>query len=308
MSDHKDIKVTAVANWFGGARMVADRIGPLLSGCSLVVVPFAGGMSELPYINAAKLLVNDKHRHLINLAEVMADPEFGPQLYRRLRRAVFHPDTLAQAQARCAEREAALQASESGGGGLFGAAKYTLPGGKIFDTFDAAFDYAICSWMGRGGSAGTRGEFNGSLPIRYSPNGGGSGQRFHNWTASMPAWRRILRRCEFTTDDALDMLAATHDSERCGIYCDAPWPDDGDGYRHTVDDGFQRKLAKRLGEFNQARVVVRYADHPLIRELYPDSPFDWKWIRYPSRSQHNGTVDEVLILNARAAEAHKAVA
>jgi DNA adenine methylase len=297
-----EMKVTAVANWFGGARMVADRIGTLLRGCSLVLVPFAGGMSELPYIEAAKLLVNDKHRHLINLARVMAHPTMGPKLYRSLRRLPFHPVALMAAQSRCSERGEAVETGAVSD--LFGSTRAPATAPTAPD-LEWAIDYAVSSWMGRGGNAGTRGEFNGALPIRYSPNGGGSGQRFHNWTASIPAWRRVLRRCEFSTDDALEMLAAAHDNPKCGIYCDPPWPDAGDGYRHTVDETFQRSLAERLRTFNEARVVVRFGDHPLIRALYPETV--WTWQRYPSRSQHNKAVDEVLILN-RAAMAAKVAA
>lgn len=282
-------QVSAVANWFGSSRMVADRIGPELAGCSLVVVPFAGGMSELPYIDASKLLVNDRHRHVINLARVIADEEMMPMLLARLEAAIFHPDTLRAAQLACMAEEAV----ENAVGGLFGAA-------RNFDSdrmpnVEWAANYFISTWMGRGGNSGTRGEFNGALPIRYSPNGGGSAQRFWGAVASLRDWHQILCRCEFTTDDAFDVLGKCHDSAKCGIYVDAPWPDAGDGYTHRFTIDHQRRLAKALAGFRTARVVVRFADHPLIRELYPES--SWTWLTYPSRAQSNSEFDEVLLIN-----------
>jgi hypothetical protein len=270
--------------------MVAERIGPELGKRSLVVVPFAGGMSELPYIDAGKLLVNDRHRHLVNLARVLSDPHLGLALYRRLRREVFHPDTLAAAQGRCSGRE--MEFCDEGS--LFNSSLGDRRHAALAH-LEWAADYAICTWMGRGGRSGTEGEFRQGLPIRYSPNGGGSAQRFHNWVASIPAWRRVLRRCEFATDDALDVIAACHDSARCGIYCDPPWPDVGDKYTHADNYAFQRRIASALSRFTAARVVVRYADHPLIRELYPRDR--WTWLTYPSRAQTNDKFDEVLILN-----------
>lgn len=282
-----DMRVTAIANWFGSSRMVARRIGPEVSGRALVVIPFAGGCSELPYIGASKILCSDRHRHVMNLASVMASNQLGPQLYRRLRRELFHPDTVLLAQARCKLRDAA-----SG----------TPTGLSASDSLDWASDYAICTWMGRGGKSGRRGEFNGALPIRYSPTGGGSGQRFHGWVSSIPAWRRVFRRCEFTTDDAFDVLDKCHDSERCAIYSDSPWPDAGNGYVYPFTESHQRRLAKKLSGFRKTRVVVRFADHPLIRELYPSD--HWTWLDYPSRSQTNDEFTEVLLIN-REARDHK---
>lgn len=289
-------QVSAIANWFGSSRMVADRIGPELAGCSLVVVPFAGGMSELPYIDAPKMLVNDKHRHVINLARVIACPVLMPELLARLESAVFHPDTLRAAQAACLAEEATQMAVD----GLFGVAP-KVNTDRAPDV-EWATNYFISTWMGRGGNSGTRGEFAGALPIRYSPNGGGSAQRFWGAVASVDAWHRIIRRCEFTTDDAFDVLVKCHDSQKCGIYVDAPWPDAGDGYRHTFGTSQQVKLAKGLREFVSARVVVRFADHPQIRELYPEP--HWTWLTYPSRAQTNGEFDEVLLINGESYTRH----
>lgn len=280
--------VSAIANWFGSSRAVAARIGAEVGCPSLAVIPFAGGMSELPYINALKLLVNDRHLHVVNLAGVIANATLGPKLYRRLRRKPFHPRALEAAQSRCLERE---QSAVTDLYSIGSTRKPDVAGADI----EWAEDYAVCTWMGRGGSSGTRGEFGGALPIRYSPNGGGSAQRFHNWVASIPAWRRVLRLCEFSTDDAFDMLDKCHDSPRVAIYVDSPWPDAGDGYSHKFTVSDQRRLALKLATFKESRVVVRFADHPLIRSLYPES--HWTWLTYPSRAQSGDDFNEVLLVN-----------
>lgn len=285
-----DMPVTAIANWFGSARMVADRIEPELAGCSLVVVPFAGGMSELPYIDAAKLLVNDRHRHVINLARVIGDSVLMPKLLGRLQTRIFHPDELAAARLVCARFEQA----RSPAAGLFG----IDPAAEIA-TADARLEWAeayfIATWMSRGGNSGTRAEFRGKLSVRYSPDGGGSAQRFWGAVGGIQAWHRVLGRCEFTTDDAFDVLDKTHDSPKVGIYCDPPWPDAGDGYANAFSVTDQRRLARKLATFKVTRVVVRFGDHPLIRELYPTP--HWTWHTYPSRTQHNGEFAEVLLVN-----------
>jgi len=67
-----EMKVTALAPWFGSNRMLGAEVGKALAGCSWVGVPFAGGMSELAHIKCSTLAVNDLHRHIINLACVLA--------------------------------------------------------------------------------------------------------------------------------------------------------------------------------------------------------------------------------------------
>lgn len=290
-----EMKVTAVANWYGSARQSAQRIGEVMGNRSLIIVPFAGGMSELPYFDAPKLVVNDRHRHVINLARVLADDQLGPDLYRSLRRAVFHPDTLAIAQAKCSIIDA--QFAEMDGGDLFQPFIDEEIDQQIRDRkpdYGWAYSYAICTWMGRGGNSGTPSEFGGSLPIRYSPNGGGSAQRFSNWVASIPAWRRTLRKCEFSTDDALKMIAAGHDEPSVGYYIDAPWPGAGDGYTVRFTERNQRSLAGMLQSLTKSRIVVRFGDHPLTRQLYPRDR--WQWIEFDNRAQSNGTFKEVLLV------------
>ena len=91
---------------------IAKHVGEELEGCAWVGIPFAGGMCELIHIDAGSILVNDKHRWIVNLARVIQDPTLAMGLMREVDAKLFHPDELAIAQRRLRSRESA--------GGLFG--------------------------------------------------------------------------------------------------------------------------------------------------------------------------------------------
>ena len=268
-------KITAIAPWFGGNRLLAAAVGEELAGCRWVGIPFAGGMSELLYINAPTIVVGDAHRHIINLANVLKDPYMGVRLMRRLKREAYHPDTLAEAQEWCkkADYRPALDCRD----------------------VEAAHKYFIAVWMGRSGIAGGRDEFCGRMPHRWNANGGDSNTRYRSAVGSLNAWRRILQRCNFAVADCFDFLTKAKDEQENGLYCDPPFPDTGDKYRHKFTEGQHRQLAGVLAGFASARVVCRFYDHPLIRELYPEGV--WTWRRLVGRKQSNAKAPEVLLIN-----------
>lgn len=276
-------KVTALAPWFGSNRSLAHRVGELLDGCKWVGVPFAGGMSELLHITAPTVLVSDLHRHVLNLAAVVANELDCPRLVRMLDALPYHPDVLAAAQARCAEREAAADADWFGGG------PQPLPCDLLW-----ARDYFVSAWMSRNGSAGTRGEFAAPLSVRWCAGGGDSAQRFRSATDSLAAWSAVMRRCTFVRCDVFKFVPDAPDLPRHGLYLDPPFPDAGDGYKHGFTTEDQRRLSRLLARFERTRVVVRYYDHPLIRELYAG----WHW-EHPEggKTQTNQAAPEVLLTN-----------
>lgn len=279
-----DLHVTAIASWFGSNRMLAEHVGRQLKGCKLVGVGFAGGMCELAHIDARTLLVNDIHSHIINLSRVASHPVFGPLLYRRLRRTIFHPDVLKYAQGKCLEYERAMGTAD-----LFG----TSP--NAIDFLDWAYCYFIVAWMTRHATSGTPGEFTGGIAMRYDAGGGDNATHFHNMVKSLVAWRRILGRANFTTLDVFDFIErCCKDEDEHGFYFDPPFPGPGDAYTHTFDEQKQRRLAKRLALFNRAKVVCRYYDHPLVREIYPEG--QWTWHRLDGRKQTNAKAAEVLLV------------
>lgn len=264
-------KTKALAGWFGAARTIAEHVGEALRGCKWVGVPFAGGMSELLHINASTILVNDLHRHIVNLARIVANDELRPKLIKDLGRMPVHCDVLEECQRFCKE----------------------VP--DPWDNYKAAVAYFVCCWMGRGGNAGKEDEFEGGLSYRWMTGGGDSAVRFRSATESLAAWDDIMPRCTFICVCAFEFLeeAQKRDRSESGLYLDPPWPDDGDGYKHKFSETDHRRLAAMLAEFKETRVVIRYGDHPLIRELYPESK--WSWQEISGRTQANNAKAEVLI-------------
>jgi len=287
MTDHTQITTTALAPWFGAARMMAKHVGPELAGCKWCGIPFAGGMPEVLAIDAPAIACNDTHRAVINLAKVAADARLGPQLYRHLRRLPFHPETLSVAQMRCL----AWEDDDF---------REILPD----PCFPWAIDYFTAVWMGRSGRAGTDDELHGNLSTRWNANGGDSNTRFRSAVRSLIGWRRALARCSFTTLDAFDFLGRCQDIEANGIYCDPPFPGAGDRYTHKFSSEQHVRLAGVLDSFERARVVCRFYDHPLVRELYPEN-LGWVWRRFKGRKQSNAVGPEVLILNGPSRETQK---
>ena len=265
-----DMPIRGLAPWFGAARTIATHVGQELRGCRWVGVPFAGGMSELAEIDAPSLVVCDKHRHIVNLASVVAT--MRRELVTVLRSLPFHPDVLKAAQEYCKTHDP-----------------------KGLRDFEAALHYFICVWMGRSHKAGTVDEFNGGLSRRWNANGGDSNVRYRSALRSLAAWQRIMRRCSFDTMDCFEFLEACDDEEGHGIYVDPPWPKDGDKYRHKFSEDDHCRLRDLLEKCARARVVVRYGDHPLIRKLY--SGRRWVWREVTGRTQTNADKSEVLILN-----------
>ncbi len=271
------MKVTALIPWFGAARMIAHEVGKELAGCRWVGIPFAGGMPELAHITAPSVVVNDKHRHVMNLASVVAS---GLNIAKSLAKMPFHPDVLKFAQAYCIEME-------------LGGWDFSKPNAELEERW--ALNYFITQWMGRSGKGGIDDEFNGGLSIRWNGNGGDSNTRYRSAVKSLVSWHRIMRRCNFSVLDCFDFLARVEDRTEHGLYCDPPWPDDGDRYKHGFTVEQHTKLADQLSRFEYCRVVVRFGDHPLIRKLY--SGDDWHWRAIKGRTQANNEKAEVLITN-----------
>jgi site-specific DNA-adenine methylase len=277
--------ITALAQWFGGNRMLGEHVGKLLDGCKWVGVPFAGGMGELLHIKARTMLVNDLHRHVINLARVVADDALRPELVRRLNAKGVHPDELAGAQAWCAERE------------------LLPPAPHAARDLEWAENYFVCSWMGRGGNGGARDEFTGRVATRWNATGGDSAVRYFNAVEGLEAFSRTLKRCTFEVKDAFEFIARCFDGDDYGIYEDPPFPVAGRKYRfhcgktEKEERDWHTRLRDTNLRFTKTRVVMRFYDHPLIRELYPETR--WHWNLLEGRKQSNEAAPEVLLVNQR---------
>lgn len=274
------MKITALAPWFGSNRMLASTVGSELEGCSWVGVPFAGGMAELQHINARTIIVSDLHKHVINLARVVKDPALRQNLVRRLDRLPFHADVLDDAQEWCKIHEPCITSQPD---------------------LDAAENYFVACWMGRSNLSGTGNEFHGRISVRWNANGGDSNVRYRNAYRSLAQFTRTFQRCTFETMDAIKFNERTEDTEGHGLYEDPPFPQVGRRYRYSSGKNseqereFHTRLRDSVRRFRKTRVVMRFYDHPLIRELYPQD--DWTWLFLKGRTQANKEGAEVLLIN-----------
>ncbi|GMV26912.1 MAG: hypothetical protein AMXMBFR58_29430 [Phycisphaerae bacterium] len=292
MTTATEMTITGLAPWFGSNRSLAHTVGALMGDVPFVAVAFAGSMCEIPHFKASSLLVNDLHADLITLARVVADDALRAKLKSRLERKLVHVHELDAAQKFMRDRR---------GIGLFGGGDHVQPEGILA----IAEAYFTCVWMTRSGVAGTDGELSGGLTVRYDAGGGGSAKRYFSAVDSLDAWSRELKRCEFLCEDFEEFIRRVPDAPHrtgdadCpprGIYCDPPFPGPGDAYANKLTVQQQRRLARLVTGKRHTRVVMRFYDHPLVQELYPEG--QWRWARPEGgRDQHNADKPEVLLWN-----------
>lgn len=266
-------KIKTLVPWYGANRMLAHLVGEELRGCTWCGLPFAGGMSELLYIDSRTIVVNDLHLDVINLAEVIKDDLLREKLYSELPGVPFHPITLKTAQKYCLETRLEV---------------------KDIPDYVRAKNYFIASWQGRSGMSGTDKEFTGNLPVRWHADGGDSNVRYRSAIESLAAWGNIFVRCNFTTEDVFTWLVPVNDRSDCALYCDSPFPEGGELYSHSFTEQDHRALAKWLNRYNKIRLVMRFYDHPLVRELYRAED-GWIYKHSIGRKQSNAPADELLI-------------
>ena len=277
-------KVTAFLPVFGGNRTNAERPGELLGKCDWIGVPFAGGMPEVPYLQARSIVVNDLHRHIVNCARACRDYSAGMVEY--LEQTIFHPDELARAQKYCKDIELArfvtnedVRAEVDGVNGCH---------------FGSAVRYFITQWIGRSGNGSTPKELEGNISTRWTASGGDSNTRFRSATNAIHDFAREFRRCSFVCLDFRKFLEQVNDSETTGLYLDAPWPDAGDEYLHPFTEQDQNELWGALSRFRNARIVLRFGEHGKIRSLYREQD-GWRWIEASGRTQGNSKQTEWFI-------------
>lgn len=261
------MRTQALANWYGRDGAVVDRVAELLDGCRWIGVPFAGGMGVLASLRCNQGVAGDLHRHVINLARVMASPFRRDQMLDQLATLPLHSDALERARRVCAERERAE--AEGLPTDLFG---QPVRGGYV-ERCDVewAAAYFTLSWMSRAGASGTKDEFApATMSLRWSASGGGSSQRWRSAVEGIPEWDDVLNRWAFIVADVFDFLANVTDLAENGLYLDPTFPVVGDGYQHVLTMAQHKQLVKKLLGFATTRIVVRFHDAPVIRELYAD--------------------------------------
>lgn len=276
-------RINAPIQVYGSGRSIASPVGRRLDGCGWVGIPCCGGLSELGEITAGTIIVSDLNEFAINLYRVIKNAGERPWLVHRLERRLFHASELSGAQAYLKEH-----------------------GVKGICDLKAAEAYFMCLWMTRAGIGLTSQELDGSLSFRWDHGvGGDSLVRWESAIESLPWWGEQFQRCHFLLMDVFDFLAKSKDDSDCGLYVDPPFPKVGRKYRHNAGEtdaaerAWHTRLRDALARFTRTRVVCRFYDHDLIRELYPDG--EWHWNSIGGRDAHNQVKPEVLITkNVRA--------
>jgi DNA adenine methylase len=238
-----EMKITAIAPWFGGKRTLAPVIVRELGKHTVYWEPFCGSMAvllEKPQCQSET--VNDLNGDVTNLARVVASDD-GPILFERLSRTMFAEALVGEAKERRRE------------GGL--------------SNLDSAYWFFVESWMGRNGVAGTRAS-NTAFCVRYTSNGGDSAVRFKSAVSSIPAWAHRLTGVTVLTRDGFEILERIEDKPGTVIYCDPPYFSKGAKYVHDFEADDHERLASLLSRFKKTRVVVSYYAHDRLKELYPD--------------------------------------
>lgn len=247
-SQTDEMKIKAIAPWFGGKRTIAPVIVDLIGGHKEYWEPFCGSMAVLFAKPVCSMeTVNDLHGDLINLARVIQDPTLGEQLYDKLSRTL------------CAERFF----RESKDRWISGVTK---PGEM---DIDRAYDYFVASWMGLNGVSGTE-RCNYQFAVRWCGSGGHGAKRWKSVVSSMPAWHQRLRNVLIIERDAFEVVGNIKDGDSTAIYCDPPYLEKSDKYIHDFSESDHQRLATALSRFKKSRVIVSYYDHQELDVLYPD--------------------------------------
>lgn len=288
MNRAADIKIKALAPWFGSKRNLAPRIIAELGDHRAYWEPFCGSMAVLLSKPPASMeTVNDLNGDLINLARVVQSDTLSVQLFERLSRTLMHESVFQEAAERWAAR------------GYAG----TIDAPSV----DQAVDYFVCSWLGRNGVAGTE-SYNQGFCVRYTKNGGHGATRFISSIDSIPDWFHRLRAVTILQRDGIELCYRIEDAPGVVIYADPPYLEKGAKYIHDFEDGFMgdddhARLARSLSRFKRTRVVVSYYEHPRLADLYPGwTKVDCSTTKaLASQSSRDGANDtkapEVLLIN-----------
>ncbi len=243
-----EMKITAIAPWFGGKRTLAPAIIEELGKHQVYWEPFCGSLAVLFSKEKTRSeTVNDLNGDLINLVRVVAS-DAAPELYERLIRTAFCEPLFLEIRER---RKLGLTTT----------------------AVDSAYCFFVESWMGKNGVAGTR-DSNTAFCRRFTSNGGDPATRFVNAAASIPAWHRRLLGVQIYQTDGIGIVERIEDKAGTVIYCDPPYLIKGADYRHEFSDGFMtesndhERLASALCKFKKTRVVVSYYEHPALGRLY----------------------------------------
>jgi len=261
------MKTQSALPWFGSDSNVAEDLAAKLDGCSHVTIPFVGGAGILPYLKARAIVANDLHCDAINFYKVLSGAQVDREaLIDRCEHTLSHPRELEAAAA--------------------------IMQGDHCATDRAWAFWALC-WIGRKGKGGTR--HQGGMPsIRRTAGGGTNASRITSAADDLHEWADHFKRCEWESRCFREVLPDVADRVDCGLYLDPPWVKAGRNYLHSFAEQDHRDLAQMLKRFMNTKIVLRYDDCELVRELYGADQL-WKITEASSISQARTVINELWI-------------
>lgn len=293
-----EMKIRALAPWFGSKRTLAPRIISELGPHRVYWEPFCGSaavlLNKMPCVMET---INDLHGDIINLARVVQSEDLAVQLFERMSRTMMHEDIFHEAADRYRSRGQSPACERP--------------------DLDRASDYLLTAWLGRNGVAGTQ-SYNQGFCVRFTANGGHAARRFASVIQSIPAWWQRLQNVTVLNRNARTLLENIEDEAGTVIYLDPPYVSKGAEYIHDFDavsesslfaeDESRRmshsELAVLVRRFTRSRVVISYYDHPVIRALYTgwtfvECPTTKSLVNQSKRSRHveSTKAPELLIIN-----------
>lgn len=247
-----DIKLNAVAPWFGGKRTLAPLIVQQLGEHSYFFDGCFGGLTIIFAKEPSEHeCVCDVHGAITNLAWIVQGEKSAALLFNLLQRQLYSDELYAASKDWLDDFE-----------------KRSPP---VEPHLDWAYHYFIASWMGRNGLAGTA-RVNYQIATRWTAGGGSGPLRFRNAVDSIPGWCERLRNVQILRRDLLQLLPKIDDAEGVAIYVDPPYlPGTVSGnsrYQHDFTAAQHKQLAELLRRFKRARVVVSYYAAPELVKLY----------------------------------------
>lgn len=266
------LKTKSALSYFGSDSEVAPQLAAMLNHCKHVTIPFCGGLSILPHLKARAVVANDLHYYAMVFYRV-ASGTFGETqrkwLIDRCQGTLSHPAEMKTAQGYLDEPMAHMPCREAW-----------------------AF-WTIC-WVGRKGAGGTK-KTTGIPSVRRTADGGTNATRVRAAAADLALWCEHFERCEWEAVSFTELLPKVADRPDCAIYADPPWVGAGNAYLHSFLEADHIELCNQLNRFEHTTVVLRYGDHPFIRELYEGDR--WRIIDAQSRDQCNVNKPEIWITN-----------
>lgn len=261
------MKIKAIAPYAGAKRNLVEDIirvgGPHRVSWELGCGSLSYTLAKPPCVMETAV---DLYADLTNLAWCLKDEKMALDLYGRSARTLMSDEIFQDA------RERILVARE---------------GDLDRPDVDRAYDFLLCSWLGRNGNVGMQ-TYKSGFCVRYTANGGHAAKRWRSVIESIPAWHYQLLNVTILRRDLFEVGERILDEKGTLIYCDPPYFEKGFRYIHDFTAEDHVRLAKLYPDWTQHKIEVSKS-----------------LAHQGARGENNVKAVEVLLVNEKATAAPK---